>query len=289
MSHASPQPAVRYQSPGASRWLLDVFSYRQLLGLLLKKGTSTRYYGTFLGWAWSYVRPALQFAMYYFVIGEVFGMRRGMELFALYIFSGIVILNFFRDALGSSTNSITGSGTLIKKIYLPRELFPVASVASTFIHFLPQVILLVVISAIFGWRPSWINLLYIFTAIAIVFVFVLGLGLFFSAVNVVFRDAKNIVSVMAMFSMWTSPVIYSHEMIRDVLPAWIYNLYMVNPVTVSVELFHSAFYREVMPGQVSAPDYMLTNTLAGIGMAIGTLLLGQVVFRRLEGDFAQDL
>lgn len=283
------QQPGKYVVPGASRWLLDVFGYRHLLSLLLKKGTTTRYYGSVLGWAWSYVKPAAQFFMYYFIIGSVLGMRRSIELFPVYLLSGIIVINFFTEATRAATNSITGNAALVKKIYLPRELFPVAAVGSAFIHFLPQVVVLFVVCLVFGWQFSWLSLLCFVSAIVIVFIFTLGLGLFFGAINVAYRDAKNIIDVALMFSMWMSPVIYKHEMMRDVLPAWLYNLYLVNPVTVGVELFHSAFYRQVVPDAVSVPDYMITNALGGLGIALGTLLIGQIVFRKLEGDFAQDL
>ncbi len=288
-SHETPwAPSTRYTTPGASRWLLDVFHYRHLLSLLLKKGTTTRYYGSFMGWAWSYVKPAAQFLMYYFIIGKVLKVDRGVELFPLYLFSGIVLLNFFNEATRAATNSITGNAALIKKIYLPRELFPVAAVGSAFIHFLPQVVLLFVVCLFAGWQFSWLGLLAFVVAIVIVFMFTLGLGLLFGALNVAFRDAKNIIDVALMFSIWMSPVMYTHEMLRDIVPSWAYLLYMVNPMTVGVELFHTAFWGSVVSG-ASTPDYMLTNALAGLGIALGTLLIGQVVFRSLEGNFAQDL
>ena len=285
----SPLDDARYRAPGDSRWLLDVFRYPHLLSMLMKKGTSTRYYGSVIGWGWSYVKPAIQFFVYFFMIGIVLGVDRGIENFPLYLFSGIILLNFYNEATKAATNSITASSSLIKKIYLPRELFPVSAVGSAFIHFVPQLILLVIVSWIYGVRmTTWMAPLYVLIALVIMLMFTLGLGLFFGAINVAFRDAKNIIDVLLMFAIWMSPVLYLHERMRDVLPAWIYQLYMVNPVSVSVELFHLSFWA---PGvaEPSTPDFLLTNTIAGFGIALGTLLLGQVVFRKLEGDFAQNL
>lgn len=256
--------------------------------MLIKKGTTTRYYGSVLGWTWSYVRPAAQFFMYFVMIGMVLGLRRSIELFPLYLFSGIILLNFFNEATKAATNSITGNAALIKKIYIPRELFPVSAIISAFIHFLPQLVVLVVVYLFFGWTITWLAALQIVIALTLLFAFVLGLGLFFGAINVPFRDAKNIIDVALMFSLWMSPVLYSYEMIRDVVPSWLFHLYQVNPVTVGVELFHNAFYREIVTTSV-APDYMTTNILAAAGITLGTLLIGQVAFRRLEGNFAQDL
>ncbi|WP_336660497.1 ABC transporter permease [Leucobacter sp. USHLN153] len=284
---ASHKPS-KYTIPGASRWLLDVFRYRHLLSLLLKKGTTTRYYGSVLGWAWSYVKPAAQFFMYYFIFGKVLQIDKGVDLFPIYLFSGIVLLNFFNEATKAATNSITGNAALVKKIYLPRELFPVSAIGSAFIHFVPQIVLLFVVCLVFGWQFTWAGLISMLFAVVIVFVFTLGLGLFFGAINVAYRDAKNIIDVALMFSIWMSPVMYTHEMIRGVLPAWLYNVYLVNPMTVGVELFHGAFWGPLVSNP-SAPDYLLTNTIAAMGITLGTLLIGQIVFRRLEGNFAQDL
>lgn len=285
----SPLDDARYRAPGDSRWLLDVFRYPHLLSMLMKKGTSTRYYGSVIGWGWSYVKPAIQFFMYFFMVGIVLGIHRGIELFPLYLFSGIILMNFYSEATKAATNSITSNASLIKKIYLPRELFPVSAVGSAFIHFLPQLLLLVLVSAIYGVRlTSWLTPIYVLVALAIIVMFTLGLGLFFGAINVAFRDAKNLIDVLLMFAIWMSPVLYSHERMRDVLPAWLYQVYMVNPVSVSVELFHLSFWAPIV-SEPSTPDFLLTNTIGGFGIALGTLLLGQVVFRKLEGDFAQNL
>lgn len=292
VSQVTHESHARYDEPGASRWLLDVFSYRHLLGLLLKKGITTRYYGSALGWLWSYIRPAAQFLMYYVMIGIVLGVDRGIAYFPVYLFSGIIVINFFTEAVRSGTNSVTSSAGLVKKIYLPRELFPVAAVGSAFIHFVPQVALLFIVCLIVGWSFSLMQLAMFLIALVVVFIFALGLALFFSALNVAFRDAKNAVGVILMFATWASPVLYPFVLIRDLVPVWLYYVYMVNPVTVAVELFHETFWLPVV--QVAGatavrPEQLLTNTLAGFGLAIGTLLVGQLVFRRMEGNFAQHL
>ena len=292
MAQVSHSTDARYDEPGASRWLLDVFSYRHLLVLLLKKGITTRYYGSALGWLWSYIRPAAQFLMYYVMIGIVLGVDRGVAYFPVYLFSGIVIINFFTEAVRSGTSSVTSSAGLVKKIYLPRELFPVAAVGSALIHFLPQVALLIIVCIIVGWTFSVLQVVMFVAALTVVFVFALGLALFFGAINVAFRDAKNAVGVILMFATWASPVLYPFVLIRDLIPVWAYNIFMVNPVTVAVELFHEAFWLPVVEAAGESavrPEQLLTNTLAGLGIAIGTLLIGQLVFRNMEGNFAQHL
>nr|WP_237465267.1 ABC transporter permease [Leucobacter luti] len=277
-----------FETPGKSRGLFDVFRHRYLLSLLLKKGVATRYYGSVLGWAWSYVRPAAQFLMYYLVIGVLLGADRGMEYFPIYLFAGIITVNLFSEALRNTTNAIVDNSALVKKIYLPRELFPVAALSSAFVHFLPQVGVLLVVALFLGWTVSWMSLLSFVFALALVLIFSLGLGLFFGAINVAYRDARNVVDLILMFATWASPVLYASHLILERAPAWVYHVYMVNPVTAAVELFHNVFWLPLAPDS-PRPEHLMLNAAIGLAIALGTLLVGQLTFRKMEGTFAQHL
>lgn len=277
-----------FDTPGASRGLIEVFRYRYLLRLLLKKGVSTRYHGSVLGWVWSYIRPAAQFLMYYVVIGIILGATRGLELFPIYLFSGIVAVNLFNEALRNSTSAIVDNRSLIRKIFLPRELFPISAIGVAIIHFLPQTALLLVITLFLGWTIGWMQVLAFILGMTIIVLFALGLGLFFGAVNVAYRDAKNFVDLILMFATWASPVLYSFEMVKERAPDWLYQIYMLNPMTVGVELFHEAFWVPVVTDPVR-PEGMPLFILWGFLIALGTFVLGQFVFRKLEGSFAQHL
>lgn len=288
MSYESALTDPEYSTPGKSRGLWDIFAHWHLLMLLLRKGIKTRYYGSVLGWVWSYIRPLAQFFMYYLVIGVLLGSDRNMDYFPVYLFTGIITVNLFSEALRNTTGAITDNASLVKKIYLPRELFPVSAIGQAIVHFLPQAAVLLIICLSLGWSPSWLELGYFFLAIAILLVFVLGLGLFFGAINVPLRDARNIVDLILMFSTWASPVLYSAFLVRDMAPAWLYHLYMVNPVTVAVELLHDVFWLPIAPGS-ERPEGLLINAAIGGGIAIVTLIIGQMTFRKMEGTFAQHL
>lgn len=277
-----------FTTPGKSRGLWDVLRHRHLLSLLLRKGVATRYYGSVLGWAWSYVRPAAQFLMYYLVVGVVLGANRGMEYFAVYLFAGIITVNLFSEALRNATNAITDNSSLVKKIYLPRELFPVAAVGVAFIHFLPQAVVLLAVCLFLGWTITWMQVLAFAVGLFVVLVFALGLGLFFGAINVAYRDARNVVDLILMFATWVSPVLYTWEMIYELVPEWLFHLYMVNPMTTAVELFHNVFWLPLEPDALR-PEHLLLNAGIGLVLALVTLLIGQLTFRKMEGNFAQHL
>jgi len=277
-----------YTTPGKGRGLVDLFRYRYLLRLLMKKGISTRYYGSVLGWVWSYVRPGAQFLMYYLVVGVIMGAREGIPYFPVYLFSGIVAVNLFSEVLRNTTSAITDNKSLVQKIYLPRELFPVAALGVGFVHFVPQAVLLLVVVLLFGWTVGWLAIVGILLGTALILIFALGLGLFFGAINVAYRDAKNFVDLILMFATWASPILYSWQMVHDRAPTWLYNIYMSNPMTVAVEFFHDSFWLPIAPG-TPRPDELPIFTVVGLAIACVTLLIGQLVFRKLERSFAQSL
>lgn len=293
-------PRTEFDVPGKSHGLIDVVRWRYLLHLLVRTGVTTRYRNSLLGWTWSYVRPAAQFLVFWIVLGLFLDMNKGIPNYAVYLFSGIVVINLFSEGFKNATTSIVGNAPLVRKVFLPRQLFAVSAIIVAFVHFLPQVGLLLLISLLMGWitHVSFAMVGAILAGMLIVMVFSLGLGLFFGAVNVRFRDAENIVELMLLLATWASPVLYAWTMVRTAVvdklqwPSWIVEVYMLNPITQGVELFHYAFWRPVsgdLDGVVPLPPGLAWNSLWTLLIAIATLLLGQLVFRRLEGRFAQDL
>lgn len=290
-------PRSAFDVPGKSRGLIDVVRWRYLLRLLVRTGVTTRYRNSVLGWTWSYVRPAAQFIVFWVVLGLFMNMDRGIPNYAVYLFSGIVVINLFSEAFKNATTSIVGNAPLVRKVFLPRQLFAVSAVIVAFVHFLPQVGLLLLVCLIMGWvvNISFMSVLAVFAAMIIVMIFALGLGLFFGAINVRFRDAENIVELMLLLATWASPVLYSWTQVQEAVvkilewPQWVLEIYMLNPITQGVELFHYAFWRPVTSDALTIPPGLAWNTLWTFLIAVGTLLIGQLVFRRLEGRFAQDL
>jgi ABC-2 type transport system permease protein len=292
VSYQSALTDPEFTTPGKSKGLFDVFRHRYLLSLLIRKGISTRYYGSALGWAWSYVRPAAQFLMYNFVFGVIFDGHKNIEAFPIYLFAGIITINLFSEALRNTTDAITGNSSLVKKIYLPRELFPVSAIGVAFIHFLPQATILLIIVIFMGWTVSLMQVVALVIGIVVLLTFALGLGLFFGSINVAQRDARNIVDLILMFATWMSPVLYDWTLLKDHLSDVAIQIYLFNPVTVTVELFHNVFWLPLLtegaPGSYR-PSHLMLNALVGLTIALVTLLVGQITFRKLEGSFAQHL
>ncbi|AZC13458.1 ABC transporter permease [Microbacterium sp. ABRD28] len=275
--------------PGASSGLLEVFRRRYLLTLIVRKEVGIRYRGSIFGWAWSYVKPLVQFVVFFVALGVFLGLNRSIEYYPIYLLAGITIVTFFNEAFSNGTRSLVDNAPLIKKIYLPREVFPIASVFVAAVNTVPQIVVIIAISLFFGWAPTLGQVAAIVLALAIVAILSTGLGLLFGAINVTFRDAQSFVEIIVMMSIWASPVMYQWQMVADAVPEAVFTLYRLNPLTPTVELFHYGLWFPLGPtGAQPLPNLWL---FAGIALLISLVVLtaGQLVFRRLEGRFAQDL
>jgi ABC-2 type transport system permease protein len=288
--------APRLEEPGLGRGLLDVLERRFLLRLIVRKELRVRYRGSVLGMAWSYVKPAIQFGVYFLALGVFLRLRDTVPDYAVYLFAGIVVMNFFGEGFSNATRSIMWNAPLINKIYLPRELFPVASLYVSAVHFFPQLVVLVIAAVVAGWRPTAAELAAGLVGFLIVAMLALGLGLLFGAINVFFRDAENFVDLIVMVATWASPVLYTWGLVQTQVPQWLWWIYRANPLTGAVELFHYAFWYggsgrvTTLPDGTTPvlPDLWLVGGIALV-VSAAVLALGQLVFRRLEGRFAQEL
>jgi ABC-2 type transport system permease protein len=287
--NTAPSPRDGFIRPGHSAGLVDVFGRRYLLALLVRQEVRVRYRGSVLGWLWSYVKPLTQFAVFFIALGVFLQQNNVIPNYAIYIFSGLIVVNVFNEAFNNGTKSLVDNAPLIKKIYLPRELFPVSSSLVAFVNFLPQVAIILVVCLIVGWTPSPLQLAGVLLAIAIIFAFATGLGLLFGAVNVSFRDAQNFVELIALIATWASPVLYQMSMVRAVLPEWLVVIYQLNPLTAAVELMHSAFWLPTTSLPQGTTSSVVVIGLISFVISLVVLAIGQLVFRRLEGRFAQDL
>ncbi|WP_104042334.1 ABC transporter permease [Arthrobacter sp. ZGTC412] len=279
--------------PGTGRGLLDIYGDRFLLKLLVRKEIKIRYRGSVLGLMWSYVKPLMQFLIYFIALGVFLNLEQGTPNYAIYLFSGIVLVNFFTESLSNATRSIVDNRDLIRKIYLPRELFPAATVWVSAAHFLPQLLVLVGACLVVGWTPSVLQLAAAVLIFFMMAVLATGLGLMFGAVNVYFRDSENIVDMIVMVVTWASPVLYVWTMVERVMGPW-YWVYQLNPITTAVEVFHWTFWEPTLKADQVVSDTMPPDLLGfwlplSLLISLAILFLGQLMFRRLSVHFAQEL
>ena len=278
-------------APGRGRGLTEVLRRRYLLRLLVRRELRSRYQGSLLGLGWSYVRPAVNFAVYYFVVGVFLGLGRNTENLPIYLFAAMVLLTVFTETMITSTWSVVGNGALVKKIYLPRELFPFASFLVSVVNMLPGMAILWIGSIAAGWRPSTLALGSAALGFAVVAVFATAIAILFSAVNVFFRDFGQVVDILGILIPWSVPMIYPWTMVRDFFgpDGWQLEVYLGNPLAIGVSLFQRAFWWPTTDRTMPLPDHLTVRGLIALGASLALFAVAQLTFARLQRRFAQEL
>jgi len=286
-------PAYRQDlvAAGGAAGIRALLRHRYLLRLLVRKELRIRYSRSSLGYAWSYVRPSVQLAVYIFIVGLLFDRAR-VQNFPVYIFSGHVLVHFYSETVNSATRSIIRNKALVKKVYLPREMFPVASLLVSATHMIPPLVLLFVVATATGWSPSILGALAGLLGFAVVALVAIAVGLLFSALNVFYRDVQNIVDIMSIFNHWIAPMLYPWTLVADRLHEqgldWLFQIYLWNPICVGVELFHQAFWLPTVDDFELSPDLWLRG-VSWLGIGSVLVYLAQRVFVRLQHRFAEEL
>ena len=277
------------RAPGGDGGLRRTLQNKYLLRLLVRRELRARYKGSLLGLGWSYVRPAVHFSVYFFVIGVFLGMDRQIEDFPIYLFSGMVLVHLFTETLHSTTRSVTGNAPLVRKVFLPRELFPTASVLVSLVHFLPGLTILLGAAVAAGWRPSPEAFGAAALGFAIVAVLGFGIGLLCAAVNVLFRDLEQAVDILMIVVTWSVPMIYPWTHVRAQAPGWVLDVYLANPLVSAVSLFQKAFWQPGAGGDFAFPPDLYAR--AGVSLAVSVLVFaaGHAAFGRMQKRFAQEL
>jgi ABC-2 type transport system permease protein len=280
--------------PSPTGGLVDVFRHRYILKLLVRREINARYQGSFLGLLWSYVQPLTRFVMYYFVIGVVIGLDRGVEYFGIHMFAGMVFVNYFTETFTAGTRSIMRNASIVKKMAMPREMFPVASMLVSAYHIIPQLVILLIVCGVVGWSPDVEGFLAGLLGFAIVAVMGTSLALLFSAANVFARDFSNIVATLTNFVHLAVPMIYPYTLVASRFGEDSVGLYLANPLAEAVLLIQRCFWVGVTddPEQtalVHMPDDLYTRGLIQLACCLVFLFIAQLVFTRLERKFPERL
>lgn len=267
--------------------LREILKRRELLRLLVRRDIKSRYKDSALGALWTLARPITQLAIYYVVIGQFLRAADGIPSFAIYVFTGLTAYGLFGELLGSATNSIISNAALVKKVALPREIFPLASVGSALFTFAIQVTILLAASAFLGEFPLHAGLFVGLLAAVVLIVYGTALGLLLSAVNVYLRDVGYLVEVVLMIMMWASPILYSWTMVRDAVGSGpLLELYLANPITLGVIGLQEGLW---IAGDGAFPELLPLRLAIALVVGLVFLVVGHRVFARLQGNFAQQL
>ncbi|MDQ3628409.1 MAG: ABC transporter permease [Actinomycetota bacterium] len=271
--------------------LFGVFRRRYLLGLLVRKELRVRYQGSLLGLAWSYVKPLIRFLTYVVVIGYVIGLK-DLEKYPYHVFCAMMVVTLFSETLVAGTRSVVKNKSLVNKMNVPREMFPVASMLVTIYHMGPQYLILFIACLLAGWTFSFTALAAALLSFALVVTFSLAVALACSALNVWYRDFQNFVETISHLIMWSVPMIYPFSRVVSLTEGnWIEQVYLTNPIAEAVLLAQTAFWVPVLDDRSVAvmPDHLFVRGLVMLVVCLGLVALAQRLFKRLEGKFPEHM
>jgi len=285
MRLAGPRPGFFRGTLSSVREIAD---HRELLGLLVRRELKAKYKDSVLGFFWSLMRPLAMLLVYYIALGKFLEAERHIPSFAIFVFTGLTAWGLFSEIISTGTASVVANSGLVKKVYLPREIFPLSVVGSSMVNFAIQLGILTVATVVAGEFPTGSRWLYLPLSLAVLLVYATASALVLAAANVYLRDVQYLVEIAMMVMMWASPIVYSWALVEGRIGGTLIgDLYLANPITLVVLGFQRTFW--VAGGtQTAVPD--LAGML-GIALAVGLLLLwiAQRLFGRLQSNFAQEL
>jgi ABC-type polysaccharide/polyol phosphate export permease len=263
-----------------------VWEYRGLIGNFANREIKGKYKGSLLGSAWSLINPLATLAIYSLVFGFIIRFptpvagNGSLTSFTVYLFTALVVWNFFQSVTTSGMGALVSAGPLLRKIYFPPFAPVIGSAGAvlnqTAIEFGLLFVIYLVVGNI-GWSFLIVPVLLVMLA-----AFSLGLGLFLAILNARYRDVSYIVSVLLSLLFYMSPIIYPISVVTDLYDKhpWL-RLYEYNPVTAFIEAFRAALWHLNFPG------WGRLAFLAAVSIVV--LTAGWTFFQRKSADVSEEL
>lgn len=263
----------------------NLYDYRELMLTLAWKNISLRYKQAYLGIAWAVIKP-LMLMLIFTLVRSFVGIDSGSVPYPVLTFAALMLWVFFQEAASEGVNSVVGNTALIRKIYFPREIFPITGVITKLVELGINFLIVAALMAWYGILPGaevlWVPLLIAYTILAALTIAFVG-----AALNVYYRDIGNALPVLLSLVMYASPVIYPLQLVKEKLVnqqaagEWsnlFYQLYLLNPLAGLIDNFQNVMLRGL------PPDF--STMLPGFVLVVCLLPLSYLYFTRAEAYFA---
>jgi lipopolysaccharide transport system permease protein len=252
--------------------LRELWAFRELLYFLTWRDIKVRYKQTVLGAMWAVIQPFFTMVVFSLFFGRLAKVPSDGIPYPIFSYSALLPWTYFSTSLGASANSLVGNAALITKVYFPRLIVPIASVVSGVVDFFIAFIVLIGMMAYYGIRPT-ITIFFVPVFLMLAMITALGVGLWLSAMNVMYRDVRHMLPFITQFWLFATPVAYPSSLLSE---PW-RTLYGINPMVGVVEGFRWALLGTQPPG-----------SLLWVSILVAFLLLatGPAFFRRMEHNFA---
>lgn len=254
-----------------------LWEYHELLYYLTWRDLKVRYKQTFIGIAWVIFQPFVTMVVFTLFFGNLIGVKTDPDAsgnqvpYAIFVFVGLIFWQFFSAALSDIANCLVANQGIISKVYFPRILLPVSMIVTRFVDFCVASVILVGLMLYFGYMPHLLGLVMMPLLFLLTFLSCLGMGLFFAALNVRYRDVRIVLPFFIQMMMFVTPVIYSTSIAGKY--AWIFAL---NPMATVIKNARSAF--------LGVWDVNWLQMGLSFGMCLIMLAIGWWYFRREERE-----
>jgi len=275
---AAARPAHQVVNIRPDRGLLDldlgaVWRYRELLIVLMMRDIQVLYKQAMLGAGWAILQPVFAVTIFTIVFGVFARMPSEGIPYPLFAFAGVLPWTYFAEAVRRSATGLVTDSELIRKIYFPRLIMPLANVVTPLVDFCIAFVILLILMAFYGIMPTW-HFLLVIPLMVVSALLALSIGLWLAPINVRFRDIKHTLPFMIQVWMYASPIVYPLSMVPQQWQ-WAYSL---NPMVGVIEGFRWAVFNQ------GEPNFMAL-TISGV-MIVFLLVGGLIFFRRMELSFA---
>lgn len=249
---------------------LNFKKYRFLLGELVKKDIKLKYRSSYLGILWTLIEPILTTFVLTIIFSNLLG--KGGKTFPVYILTGRLLYTFFANSTKSAMKSIRSNSAMIKKVYVPKYIYPFSTILSNYIIFLISLIVLFFATIIFKIIPTY-YLAQIIIPLGLLLILSLGCGMILATMAVFFRDLEYLWSVVLMLVMYTSSIFYHVEDLKMGDMIWVFNL---NPLYLIIVNFRNAIFGRPMDNNA---------LILSILYSFGSLAIGLFIFYKKQDKF----
>jgi ABC-2 type transport system permease protein len=288
------------RSPDLLSRARDIWTYRELLGNLVRRELKVKYKNSVFGFMWTLLNPLLYLAVFSVVFGVI--LPTGAPRYGLLLLSGLLAFNLFSVGLTAATTSITANGPLVQKVWFPREILPLAAIGANLITFCFQLTILMVGLAAFRQVPEWGMLWLTVPALLVTLTLATGLGLMLAALNVYYRDVQHFLELGLLTWFWLTPIVYLYDFVAQRLTetwgASAERLAMLNPMVPVVTTFQRVVYNPTNFGPDDQENFeflfrptswYLENLAIAGAMSLVLLYTGFRLFTRLEANLGEQL
>ncbi len=264
------------------KYFRNFYKYRYLLYEIVRKNIKLQYRDSFLGILWTFLQPLLTTIVLVIVFGNLLGKDSSKVLnYPIYLLCGRLLYDFYSQSTKRAMRSIKNSASVIKKVYVPKYMYPLANVLSVFVTFIISLFVLVLFIAYFLlFSPNKPNITpYIFLSfipIIILFILCLGVGLILATLEVFFKDIEYLYDVFCMLLFYMTPIVYRIDQLK-IENEWIMRIFMANPLYSIVNMFRDC----VLFGQMININHLLYS----LAFSVTMLVIGVVVFAKKQDKF----